>query len=1155
MMSVSSGAFFKRISRRGIYTFVGLLVFFTFLGLAYLMLITSDAEAITPTTQKVQLSADDWQAITEAMRKAEYHFAWHRPTESMSTDYYWAPNRQQGWRVTLSQLGATLSPRTGDDWQWHLRLSRYGYEGAMTEVGNPTVTATKAQVDLVWDDTLQEWWHNSAAGLEQGFMIDHRPGRPSSSLAPLVLEMEAAGNLKAHQQDDAILFTDAFGESVLRYEHLAVTDAKGARVPARLTVTEAGAIRILISDANVSYPLKVDPWVLSTQLTASDGHPGHAFAGDTDISGDVVVAYEKENPSIYVFLKPAGGWTSETEAAKLTPSDSTDRGSYYDKVAIDGDVIVMGDPESAINGNPATGAAYVFVKPAGGWTDMTETAQLTPSDGQGHHQFSNGGVDVSNDVIVVGAYDDNKAYVFVKPEGGWASMTETAQLTASDGADYDSFGFGVSIDNDTICVGAPRKDNQMGGVYVFVKPASGWQNTSETAFLTGSNLEGGDNLGYSVAVSGDVILGGAPYDDVSGDAYRGVVYLYQKPAGGWINMTETAQLTASDGAAYDELGYDVAIDGDVAVAGAIYASIDGKPDQGAVYVFEKPTGGWATGTETAKLTTSDGGDDDETGRGVSIDGNTIVAAAYGYKFNTGAVMVYVRENNTWQSATETAILQSSQPGGDAYFAEAIAMEADTIVVGAYAQDAYGAVYVFQKQSDDWGSVIQVAKLTASDAQDYDYFGHSVSLNGGVLVVGADGKDVGANRDQGGAYIFVRPDSGWTDAHENAQLQADSGNAGDHFGRSAAIDGDVVAVGAPQRAVSGNDQQGTVYLFEKPATGWSGLLLSNIILTASNGAANDNLGTSLAVAGDGVVAGAPYHNSRHGAVYVFQRPASGWQSMNETRILYGEGDTYDTEQFGYSVAAAGDYVAVGAPDRDNDFYGEGMTYLFQGLISGWATNPTPIAHLSASNARGGYYMGWSTAMDGDIVAAGAIYAHDGERSTASDDPGAVYVFVEPVDGWSDITSTAILTVTGSRFLGRSVALDNGVVVAGEPSYQGNQGTAYVFSCMNPTTPANPAESIVNDTDFYMSWVHDEANDQYQVWRSTDSPYFNPEDAGAQLMKTIQAQSNDFTFSDAGTIGTTAVQYYYVLRSGSYCDQFAAELQRSGEFDFVLTPGAP
>jgi len=733
-------------------------------------------------------------------------------------------------------------------------------------------------------------------------------------------------------------------------------------------------------------------------------------------------------------------------------------------------------------------------------------------------------------------------------------MTESAQLTST-GGEYIRFGWSVAIDSDTICVGAPSYDNQKGGVYVFVKPTAGWQNMTETAFLTGSNMEGGDNLGYSVAVSDGVIVSGAPYDDVNGDANRGVAYLYEKPAGGWVNMTETAQLSASDGATYDDLGNDVAIDGDVVVVGAPDADINGRPNQGAVYVFEKPTGDWIDSTETAKLTTSDGGDNDYAGRSVAIDGNAIVATAYGYKFDTGAVMVYVKENSAWQSTTETAILQSSQPGGDAYFGQAVDIDAETIVVGAYAQDAHGAVYVFQKQLDDWSALIQVAKLTASDAQDYDHFGHSVSLSGDVLVVGADGKEVGSNRDQGAAYIFIRPGSGWTDAHENARLQADNGNAGDHFGWSAAIDGDVVAVGAPKYTAGGNDKQGAVYLFEEPAGGWSGLQLSSTLLLASNGAASDQFGTSVAVAGEGVVAGAPYHNNSHGAVYVFQRPESGWQSMTETRILYGDANTDDGEQFGYSVAAAGDYVAVGAPERDGDSYGEGLTYLFRGLISGWDSTPTPVAHLSASDVNGAYHIGWSTTMDGDLVASGAIYAHNGGHATGSDDPGAVYVFVKPVDGWSDITSTAILTVTGSKFFGKSAAIDDGVVVAGEPSYQHYQGAAYVFSCMSPIAPSNPAESIVGGTDFHMSWVPNEANDQYQIWRSVDAPYFNPGDAGALWMKTIQAQSNDFTFTDEDVIGGTTEQYYYVLRSGSYCNQFASELQRSGEFDFALTPGTP
>jgi hypothetical protein len=141
--------------------------------------------------------------------------------------------------------------------------------------------------------------------------------------------------------------------------------------------------------------------------------------------------------------------------------------------------------------------------------------------------------------------------VFVKPAGGWSGhLTETAKLTASDGAIGDAFGGGVAIDGDTIVIGSPGADvggnNNQGSAYVFVKPPGGWAgHLTETAKLTASD-EGGAAYSRSLAISGDTIAIGAAGHDETGAAY-----IFVEPPGGWAeNLTETAKLTASDGAAF-----------------------------------------------------------------------------------------------------------------------------------------------------------------------------------------------------------------------------------------------------------------------------------------------------------------------------------------------------------------------------------------------------------------------------------------------------------------------------------------------------------------------------------------------------------------------------------------------------------------------------
>jgi hypothetical protein len=197
---------------------------------------------------------------------------------------------------------------------------------------------------------------------------------------------------------------------------------------------------------------------------------------------------------------------------------------------------------------------------------------------------------------VLGAAGDDaergSAYVFVKPAAGWANLTETAKLTASDGATLDWFGYSAALDGDTIVIGAPGgptgPSTVPGAVYIFVRPSGGRADMTQTVRLTASDGAASDLFGWSVAVSEDTIAAGAFRHDNGANDDQGSAYVFDKPTAGWIDMTETAQLTASDGAAGDGFGWSVAMDGDTLVAGAYTDSIDAS-QQGSAYVFSNDT--------------------------------------------------------------------------------------------------------------------------------------------------------------------------------------------------------------------------------------------------------------------------------------------------------------------------------------------------------------------------------------------------------------------------------------------------------------------------------------------------------------------------------------------------------------------------------------
>jgi len=329
----------------------------------------------------------------------------------------------------------------------------------------------------------------------------------------------------------------------------------------------------------------------TAMLTASDGQPGQYLGESVAISddGSTIIAGSPLWPAdhtfrgaAYVFVKPAEGWTNMTELARLTSTDGNNV-SLGQSVAISGATIVVG----GFGFNTDQGAAYVFVQPRNGWKSVTQTARLTPSDGilgaMGWCVASDGNTVVAGAPETGNGTAGNGAYVFVKPKNGWKNKTETAKLTASRGAGF-KLGYSVSISGNTIAVGGPEKSNANGAVYLYVKPAPAWRSATETARLTLPTKS--DLLGYSVSIGGDgnEITGGAPgWQDGGG---RGAIDLFVKPVSGWKTTSKVkARLTARDGKNPDALGFSVSAAANAVVSGAPYATIGSNPKEGAAYLF------------------------------------------------------------------------------------------------------------------------------------------------------------------------------------------------------------------------------------------------------------------------------------------------------------------------------------------------------------------------------------------------------------------------------------------------------------------------------------------------------------------------------------------------------------------------------------------
>jgi hypothetical protein len=369
------------------------------------------------------------------------------------------------------------------------------------------------------------------------------------------------------------------------------------------------------------------------------------------------------------------------------------------------------------------------------------------------------------------------------------------KLTASDAVHGDHFGYSVAISGDVAIVGAPKSrdaGNNSGSAYIFVRNGNTWE---EQAKLTASDAAQDDFFGLSVAINGDVAIVGAHLNDDAGNA-SGSAYVFVRNGDTW---QQQAKLTASDAAQYFYFGRSVAISGDVAIVGA-------GNDPGSAYVFVRNGDIWQ---QQAKLTASDDipEDEDRFGSSVAISGDVVIVGDYwqGEPYNRpGAAYIFVRNGDIWQ---QQAKLTTSDAARYPLFGSSVAISGDVAIVGAHwnedAGSQSGAAYVFVRNGNTWQ---QQAKLTASDAAEEDRFGRSVAISGDVAIVGAHWNDDAGDR-SGSAYVFVRNGNMW---QQQRKLTTCDASAYDWFGHSVAISGDVAIVGAPLKRDDTGDRPGSEY---------------------------------------------------------------------------------------------------------------------------------------------------------------------------------------------------------------------------------------------------------------------------------------------------------------------------------------------------------
>lgn len=383
------------------------------------------------------------------------------------------------------------------------------------------------------------------------------------------------------------------------------------------------------------------------------------------------------------------------------------------------------------------------------------------------------------------------------------------KVTASDGTQNSYFGSATALDGATALIGADGENSFQGAAYIFTESNGDWQQTQQLMAKTG---QAGDEFGYRTALLGDTAVIGAFSATVNGNTSQGAAYVFNKTKKKW---REGQELTANDGAVFDNFGAAVAISADTIAVGANGATVGGNPAQGTVYVFNYANGIWS---QTQKLTANDGASYDNFGLSVALDGSTILVgsprATIGSHSAQGAVYVFTNSGGIWSLAQK---LTSSDGAANDGVGQSVALENNIALVGAYfatvnSHSGQGAAYIFTRMNNVWS---QTQKLTSSQGEADDYFGNTVALDGKTALIGADGSTVGSNTDQGKAYLFAEKHGNWKQSHI---FTASDGVQDDFFGAALALDNGTALVSTPHPTIDGNTYQGAGYFFEQSAGG-------------------------------------------------------------------------------------------------------------------------------------------------------------------------------------------------------------------------------------------------------------------------------------------------------------------------------------------------
>ena len=609
-------------------------------------------------------------------------------------------------------------------------------------------------------------------------------------------------------------------------------------------------------------------------------------------------------------------------------------------------------------------------------------------------------------------------------------------------------------------------------------------NPFQIAKLTSSMREPGDMFGSSVAVSGDYILVGSPYEDVDGIVSAGAAYLFKKSSDGEI--AKIAKISASDAEVNDNFGFSLDIDGENILIGAPNEDESGE-NSGAIYLYKLDENDSVV--EIEKVLSSNANDGDNFGASVALDGSYFIVGAHKEDTtleDSGSIYAFKLENGL---SSEIGMVKSDDIQSGENFGRSIGLRGGYFIVGAPKRDTRateaGRAYLFSIDEND--TVSQVAFIEADDGEEYDNFGMSTSIDGDYIAIGSPMDDVEASN-AGSVYVYRISDD--ETLVQVSKLTSTNPQSGESFGSSVSINNRYLAVGSYKNDAAGVDS-GKAYAYQIDADE-SVTLVS--IFAPSDETQNSMFGNAIAIDGDNIAVGA-FNDSEGGSAYLFD------SEPVEKIYVYNKDESFVNLDEG--VIANLFSIDAKSPNGDLHYMVEGLdgdNFMMNGTI---VQNIAPFDYENPFDVGGDNSYSASLLITDPLNVSGSVnlnvnimdkhylqvakaYANDSQADARFanavalsqeyialgmpyDDAngvnsGSVYIFKREAGGVKQIAKIQADDGTDNDLFGSSIAMDGEYILIGASKNDAlakDAGSAYIFKINGDESVSQVAKVLPSD----------------------------------------------------------------------------------------------